>query len=350
MTWVFSDQSQGEFEVIVPLEVTFRDYASRIAEVLKTLEAVEERSQLELLKDITTSSTDLVRIQPEIETWSDGSINIEQGNALVQQTRDLLLAAACATVRPAKLYPTRKPTQAMEYMRKARLGQTERGSFILTVHSPVTPHLQLPMMQAQLMPDIDIPFERRVMQTLFRALVAVKDAAIKGIATNSLEPFAEAVQRGVSANLCEALVALHVQTEAKSVSFKMTWARARESAPGIASSADIHRGFVPVIEEAGKWLKETSPQDNTEIEGMPVLMTSQDATQGGLIMVPTIVEGRLRKVRVHLEQGEYQKAVAAHLSKSFIRCEGTLSREGRSYVLSQPSPIEVEEPEFGQSI
>jgi len=325
-----------EFEIIVPLEASFRDYGIRMAEILKTLEIVEERSQLEIWKDITTSSVDLMRIEPDIETWPDGSVGIEQGNALVQQTRDILLAAACATVKPSKVFPNRKPQEAMDYMKKARLGQTEKGSFVLTILSPVNPNLSS---QLKLFTD-ETPFERRVMEMLFRSLVALREASIAGMTNNSLEPFGVAVPNGVSANLCEALVGLYGQADIKSLAFRMTWARTRQHDPHIISEAHITHDIIPLIDEGGRWLRQTAPMENTTVAGMPFLLKHQYG-QERQIIVSTIIDGKPRRVHIGLTEDEYNRALEAHRNEKMIKCDGVLIREGRRFTLNQPSAIEV---------
>lgn len=338
LTFVRIDAA-GSFEVAVPLDTAFRDYGIRMAEILRTLEAIEDRSQLEILKDIITSSVDLIRVRPDVETWPDGSIMINHGNALLHQSREMLLAAACATVKPSKVFPPRRPPEALDYMRRARLGQTEHGSFVLTILSPVNPQLSG---QLSLFRD-ELPFERQVTETLFRSLAAAREAAIETMATNRIERFGDAVPQGVSANLCEAIASLHREIDSRLVSFKMTWARVRRPSSGIEDRVDIDREVVPVIEEGGKWLKATAPLEHTNVEGVPMTLRHAAGAAERTIIVPTLVDGKLRKVRISLSESEYDKAIRAHQDESFIRCEGILTREGRNYTLQEPSPIEIVE-------
>lgn len=47
-----------EVEVLAPLDPSLGDFASRMLDALKTLEIVEQRSQLDILRDLTTSMVD----------------------------------------------------------------------------------------------------------------------------------------------------------------------------------------------------------------------------------------------------------------------------------------------------
>lgn len=51
-----------DVEILAPLDPTLGDFASRMLDALKTLEAVEKRSQLDILRDIATALADVVRI------------------------------------------------------------------------------------------------------------------------------------------------------------------------------------------------------------------------------------------------------------------------------------------------
>ena len=147
-------------DVIVPADRTVRDYRARMIEALQTLEAIEQRSQLEIIADIQQASADIIRWRIIQDDSSDGTIPLEDGQLFITQVRSQLLAAACAAAQPMQFFANRKPAAATEYMRQTRLGQSERGSYVVTVLSPVPP--ALPLHGADEQPD---PFERRVSLT-----------------------------------------------------------------------------------------------------------------------------------------------------------------------------------------
>lgn len=53
--WLLGNGSTGEYEILLPLKQTLGDYTARIREALQTLEAVEQRSQREILIDLLSS-------------------------------------------------------------------------------------------------------------------------------------------------------------------------------------------------------------------------------------------------------------------------------------------------------
>ena len=61
----------------------------------------------------------------------------------------MLLSAACSLSNPQPLYRAGANKEAREYLKQVRMGQTEQGSFVITLLSPVVP----PRMQLGLSSD-----------------------------------------------------------------------------------------------------------------------------------------------------------------------------------------------------
>ena len=81
---------------------------------------------------------DVLRVRaPEAD--DDGSFGIDRGVELVQHARDMLASAACAAFDPRRAYHLKKVQRAEDYMRHVRLGQTEHGSFVVTLLAPMPP-------------------------------------------------------------------------------------------------------------------------------------------------------------------------------------------------------------------
>src|SRR5213082_1533612 len=79
--WTRGDDN-ASYEIVVPL-VRFGDFALRMSEALATLEAVEQRSQLQIVADLSFTNADVVRISSDLRD-ADGSIPIEAAVSLVQ--------------------------------------------------------------------------------------------------------------------------------------------------------------------------------------------------------------------------------------------------------------------------
>jgi len=155
--WLRADQEGEEFEITVPLNHQFRDFAARMGDVLQVLEAFEARSQIQIFQDLLVTGADVIRLRLADAELADTSVPLDEGATFIQKAKDMVLAAACAAVNPRVYYPSRKSAQAMDYIRRARLGQTEPGSFVITIISPVPPSLAGPTGQLF---ELAEPYER----------------------------------------------------------------------------------------------------------------------------------------------------------------------------------------------
>jgi len=53
--WRFKNDPSNEYEILLPLQHNLGDYAERISDILKTLEIVEKRDQIDILSEFITN-------------------------------------------------------------------------------------------------------------------------------------------------------------------------------------------------------------------------------------------------------------------------------------------------------
>jgi len=330
---------RGDYEVVIPLS-RFGDFALRMSEVLATLESAEQRSQLEILADLSFSSADVIRISSSLAETADGTIPIEDAVALIQRSRDAVLAAACSAIEPRAYFAPRKFGQALDFVKKVKMGQTERGSYTVTVISKVAPILQQPELSAA---DVEEPYERRVIRTLGTGVSKIRAAAEVAAATGSLDSFKDGINSGISSNLCNALAGMIEEREfVRGLEFGFSWSRTRpQTQEEFPAHIFISPDSLPVIEEAGRLLREISPREEFELEGIVVKLDRGPTDQVGIITVLGFIEGRPHNIRMQLDGDDYTKATTAHDQRRVISVLGDLIREGRSYVLRQPRGLRI---------
>ncbi|MDZ4819142.1 MAG: hypothetical protein SGJ20_09240 [Planctomycetota bacterium] len=332
--WTLGD----DYEAFLPLRHDVRDYALRMGDLLGLLSKVEDRSQLAILSDLLVTGADVIRVRIADDDLADGSMPIEEHTRTVQKTRDLFMAAACSTIERKAVWHKRKPDQAVNYLRNVRVGQTERGSYVMTVISKVPPMLQSTNDRLFQEPgEPEQPYERKVTTNLALSLAAAERAAEIAAATGSLDSFDQAVRDGVSANLCEALVGLATDSDTnRAVDFSFSWSRNRPAANQTISRIVIAHDRVPYLQEAARQLRERAPINDFEIEGPVVKLERADGAPTGFVTVYGLVDDSAKRVRVELSEDEYNVAIAAHRNGVDVQCKGQLVREGRGYVLRQP--------------
>ncbi len=339
--WLLRRSEGEEAEVLLPYDLQLADYPTRMREALKALEIVEDRPAADIVRDVTTSGADLVRFRLTASAAREGNLPLEAAPALAQGVHDLLLAAACATVEPRPVYPTRKPAAALKYMQHARFGQTERGSFTLTVVSPVSPQLALLGSQEV---EMEAPFERRVVATLMAATREATTAATKAASSGDPGAFSQAVAWGVSANLCEALAGLTSFCDpAEGLSVSVSWASLRPGPKDIPTRLSVAPATGALLEEAARLFRGTTPLPDVDVRGMVVKLERAESQVEGTATLLALVEGQPRKVEVRLQAEDYAKALRAHGERLVVGCQGELRRRGNLLRLENARQFFVEE-------
>lgn len=333
----------GSPELLLPLRRDLDDYAERMGDVLQALESYEERSQLDLLRDITEASSDVIGLRLQGDAYSDGSLSINDAAQVVDQAREMMLAAACSTVHPRQVFRTRRPAQAVDYMQKVRLGQTERGSYVLNIHSAVPPSFSERTDSAASFSLLDEPFERRVSLTLAHALIATRAALAHAAVTNDIMPFQEAVSEGVSANLCAALAGMNAGGNAQSVELGFRWSPMRRLPPGVQPPTRIQLSSdaLATLAEVARELRGRADYEDFELSGFVTSLNREQDQGEGQVTITGLMDGGLKKVVVDLDRNSYLKALRAHAERLSVACVGDLVRDGRSFRLVNPRDFDV---------
>lgn len=302
---------EGLAEVDLPRRPDFRDYLLRMAEVIDIAATVEARPHAEILREIRRAGVDTLRLRFEGGMANQGRVKAENGAGLFQGVRDLLLAGACATVERRSLFARRKPDQAMQFLQHVCLTPPEAGSFTVVVESPVIPHLHG---QSSLWADDDPqpPFERRVMRTLAASVEAVIRASEQASLSQQIEPFVQAIEVGVTANLCEALSSLLRAMEGSTLEARFGWARNRPLPPVVPGPLRLLPDTIPILDAVAREFRAREPQPDFELRGPILELASEDPTRGGKLTIGGALDNRVVRVRVPVGCVEYARALKVH--------------------------------------
>ncbi|HEX5542356.1 MAG TPA: hypothetical protein VFX60_12495 [Micromonospora sp.] len=335
-----------ELEIMQPLDPGLRDYALRVGDAVVVLAAVEDRSELEILRRISESTWDVHAVSLFPPEEPPGMIAIEDGVTAYESLRSLINAAAYPIFarQQRAVQPARKPQGLADFMRSVRIGVPVQGSYVLTAHTPVPPRLSG---QPTLFDDAgfglpeDEPLERQVSLLMYRAVRAAYDAADAALLTaDGLEPFNEAVSRGVSANLCEALAGFG-GSEGHPFQLAVSLAATRHEVATL-SPVRFRRDHLPVLKEAAAELRALTPEEDVAVIGEVVRLHREDQTGGEITVIGRVEDSEvLRRIWMNLSISDYQEATTAHQKMRQVTVRGSLVRRGTRYFLASPTGFRV---------
>jgi hypothetical protein len=328
---VHSDVYVGEGlpEIIVPQTQHLGDYASVVATLIDTFASVAEQDETTVYRDLVTADRDVVRVRA-IDRDHSGSLPVGAGADLVCGTRDMILAAACSLVNPRRFYRAGANREAADLLKQMRLGQTDQGSFVVTLLTPVVP----PPMPAVL-PDPDdrnAPIERRMTQRLVEAVTAARQATERAAAGDD-GAFEETVGSGVSANLCEALV--RVIQPFPTLDVGVSWARTRPVAIR-ETVVRFGRADADFLREAARSLRDRAPRPDVRLNGFIRRLKRGEAGDNGTISLQARIDGQQQSVVAVLEHADYDRAVQAHKDRAPVMLAGDLERTGQRWRMLNP--------------
>ena len=318
-------------EIILPRTERLGDYASVVARLIDIFAKVAEKDELSLYRDLVTADHDVVRLR--VAESDDGSLSVNSGVDLITGARDMLLAAACSLREPQPLYRAGANKEASDFLERVRLGQTEQGSFAVTLLTPTVPAPVSTRFPGSA--DFDEPIERRMTRRLIEALVAARQATESAVEDEGIG-FVNAVDKGVSANLCEALVKLIGPFPVLDVS--VTWAQTRptETARKVVG---FGKADAVILREAARMFRSREPQPDTVLYGIVQRLKRRETDTGRSISLSTSIDGRNQVVALVLRQFDYKIAVQAYRDRAPVMLKGDLERSGQRWRLLNPRII-----------
>lgn len=318
-------------EIIIPRTDRLGDYVNVVSQLIEIFAEAAETDELSLYRDLVTADRDVVRVRAAPE-GANGSVTLDDGVSLITGARDMVLAAARSWRESRSFHHARTDREADDYMRQVHLGQTEQGSYVVTLLTPVVPP---PMGQAALFDsaaDDDAPVGRRMTRRLIEALTAARKATERTSAGDA-DAFPEAMARGASANLCDAVATLIEPFGGIDVG--LTWAR---TWPAETARETVRFGAfdAPILREAARRFRAWEPRPEVSLIGRIQRLKHDDRGADGTITLRTYVDRRVVSVAADLDQSNYDRAIQAHQNDAVVVMTGDLERFGRQWRLRDP--------------
>jgi hypothetical protein len=335
---IFERTVDGEAqELILPTFPQSRDFGRRMSELVSDLSDYVDQSPGDLLTDLTMAPFDVVKVRSS-DADDYGSVRLAAGIDLHGEAWNLVLAAAnaAASPLPRRSWRGRRFDEVTSYLENVRLGQSQRGSFILTVLSPWD---FVPGNQPSL--DLaDITFGRRVTRSLAAALNATEVAIRQSVAAGT-RPLLEAYRSGVSSNFCLALAKL--AREGEGIDVSINWSPAQPESKDV--SIQLKREDSSILTEAAKELSRQEAEPDFTVEGVITGISEPADRFSGSVVLETILAGVVRKVRINFGAEDRKTIFEAAQAKRWVRVVGELSREGQRLSLANPRDIALIEAE-----
>ena len=332
---VFAKEHEGRpWEILVPHRDTIGGYAENMAESVAVLAAVEERSELDVFYDLAATGADVIQVR-SANGKARESLSLRQSASMLNDAYRMLEAGARAVEKPRAIYRGKLSADVAQYLDSVHPLPGYAQGYALTLHSPVPVGFER---QEDLGDDFRAPFSRLVTIKLAQGLRQSSEAIERVVSSNTLEPFREAVDSGVSANLCDSVAELAKQGDG--IAIDLTWAGVRPS--NVADSSFLFSpASADILMEAAKSLRSKEPSYDEQIIGLVVRLEKEPPEFEGKATIASVWEGRLTRMNVEFEEGVYDLVISAFRDQTEVSLDGDVHPLGRGYELRNPRNLSV---------
>jgi hypothetical protein len=320
---------------VVPLGREASGYAQRVRELLSELEAIEQRSQLQIFQDLRSSDCDVIRFGPAAGSALERP-TLGSSLSIGENGRDILAAIAHAVVEPQPWFGGRRPKDVNEYLATLELGSFEEPGYVC-----VMSRLDTSLFAGE--KDEFVPFARNVSLKLREALRQLDGL----LADEPVDPAADwlssSLAHGLSANICESLYNLmHPNLwglSAVEITLHLSPVR-KFSGPGfsrwIFRSSTVHK-----FREISERLKTYALRSDDSV--LFLITEIRTTRRGATVRGIGLVNGEARPVSMTVDDELLKQAMLAKSNNEAVRCLGRLRQKPtiNGFEVLQPHEFEI---------
>lgn len=328
-------QDQDFVQVTLPMDKGLGDYKWAMYKAIETVAELEKKSVEQVFLYLLNPRTDILKIRlnkPEIEV---GNISLDDAINMYNNAKRLLGATAQDIVKPNKYHRGRVDDSVQEFLSNCRFGQTEIGSYVVSV---ICPFAELDSRgeyeQLSIFSDEERcadSLTRKVTNRVMKNIATIKE----GIDSGNIKRLVEMQDGLISANFYEALNGLNLEADLTNVEFNMIWSPTVPVRDGIQSKILLNHDYYAPIKETIQRIRAEQNQ-SVRIVGLIKSLTATPYLEErtfGKITVVSIAEGLRKKTyTASLLKDDYERAVEAHQRGSYVILIGEIIGDKRSEI------------------
>lgn len=334
---VFGHANADFEQLLVPMDDELLDYDRRLAEVVETLAGFEQRSAESILADLLTSDADIVRFRVSSPATDGGSIPLAEGIRLLEGSKRSLLAAAHSVLNPVRHHPRMWRSEAQQLLSKCHMGQTERGSFAISISCP----LRAVEADQPLLAGVET-FTRKAVSALLRSVHQIVQAIDADEVQQLLTPAEDQIP--VSVNLCDALLQMQPPEEESHLDLGVSWASSSAPLIQLPPSVRVRHEFFAIIADVARDLRPAQAPATSLFVGHVENVGGElgdDGRMQGEVVLSLMFEESVQAARVTLGPEDWLIAHAALASHSVVRLKGILHPGSRTHRITDVTEFAV---------
>ena len=322
--------------VIPPDSVEWRSVIERLA-------AFELLSVAQVVYRLQNQFVDVTRFRAANDYVIHESIPLTAGVGLIGAAYKMLRASATTARRPRGHIAGDFSKIGDQIVAHARLGQTEKGSYVLPVLMPLT-KAELPVLEGfsqlgvfRVAPE---PNERRVTRTLAQALTAIQTYIVQPAQEPKSAEMPYLVAAGASRELVMAVHEILNDPAVATFEASFGWASGITKPAAVPSEVRVPSDARELLTIAARLLSSSKREPNQSVSGPIVEVRHLPDDPVGEVALQTVRKGRQVEIRVRLNRDQLDPALEWMRTSRTIVVNGPIQRvPGRPLRIDIPTNI-----------
>lgn len=314
------------YQVNVPISREYRDFAKTILETCDTIAKTQGKSLEQTILELLNPLSDIIRVRIANDSIKNGSILFEDAINLYENAKKLLTTTAMSMYSNQEDFHGKLPDVVQNFIDRCRYGQTEIGSYVVSVVCPFIKEAEEGPIQLSLFDeqsDSANSITRLITKKLITDLKNVKRVVDSGRNLDELIQSRDSDK--INVNFLDALKNLNIATPQSMVEISAKWAPTiRENAiadPIVSFNHDYYEVFRSKVEKYRKKTKEKAVEVLGQVSIMGSSPIPEERDYGDITLVALYKE-KMRKIKIRLNVEDYYSAMKAHKRGSFVKISG----------------------------
>ena len=326
--------------IAVPAFEPLDDHAERIADAIEIICRAENRPPSVVFQDLAKADNDSVRIA-STNGAGHAPLTISNSADLLEAAHDLMSYSARAA-EDARSRNFRSAfrggasAQVSSFLSSLAFSPDFLRGYRLTIYSPVS--VGFDESNAQTEYTDETPFARETTQTLAQALSATSEALSIAVENQSSGHFRDAVEKGVTANMCDALSRLAKGGEG--VSIDINWSLLRVSRI-LPQSVAITYQHADILKSAADTLRTAAPSDGELLFTYVIQLARGPLDFDGKATLLALRDGRNVKMSADFNQDDYATVIDAFESQTPLSLIGDVHRISGRLEIRNPNSLRL---------
>ncbi|WP_143266231.1 MULTISPECIES: hypothetical protein [Amycolatopsis] len=306
---------------------------------LERIAKFENKDSADLSDSIRYYRMDVTNFRSLINRGIVDTIPLDSAVNIVSSIRTLFRCSGMTAYRPQADLKSGYSRSVRDFTRQAGMGHTKRGSFVFPVVIPLG-ETEIPTPAEPTLVEVTRsapePYERRIVRTLAQSLKAVEEVVIQPGREPTLKRLHDAVEAGVSRQLCSALVSITSDSVVTALDAQFSWGGIVPPARNSPKQVVIPAESRDLLSKAAEKLREVRVEPARVFSGSIVELRHEENDPVGYVTISTPRNGRMSEIRVQLPYSRYQDALRWHSDSRPVLVEGDVVKDKGRLVVNEP--------------